>query len=90
MTASAPSVRQRPTTPDSARQRRQARRGRLDVRIGVAGLDRVDELAAGVGVDRSEMARRLLAYAVVHMPPGWHPGRPSTVPAPSTRIGGRR
>lgn len=73
----APSVRQRPTASDNTRHRRTARRGRLDVRIGVAGLDRIDELAAGVGVDRSEMARRLLAYSTTHMPAGWHPAAAS-------------
>jgi len=73
----APSVRQRPTASDNTRQRRTARRGRLDVRIGVTGLERIDRVAHEAGVDRSEAARRLLAYAVTHMPAGWHPAAPA-------------
>lgn len=73
----APSVRQRPTTADNARRRRTARRGRLDVRIGERGLEAIDRRAHEDGVDRSEEARRLLAYACAHMPAGWHPAAPT-------------
>ncbi len=70
----APSVRQRPTATDNTRRRRAPRTGRLDVRIGTGGLSAIDERATEAGVDRSEAARRLLAYACQHMPAGWHPG----------------
>lgn len=69
----APSVRQRPTVPHTARHRRTARTGRLDVRVSSPGLAAVDGVATRDGLDRSEATRRLLAYAVAHMPPGWHP-----------------
>jgi len=50
------------------------------VRISSAGIAEVDRLAAEAGLfkgngepNRSEMVRRLLAYAVRHMPPQWKP-----------------
>lgn len=69
----APPVRQRPTVSDNVRQRRAARKARLDVRIGATGLAAIDQRAAQDGRDRSEWSRLALAYAVANMPPGWHP-----------------
>lgn len=69
----APSVRQRPTPSDNARRRRTARTARLDVRLGATGLEAVDAAAARDGRTRSEWSRNAIAYAVAHMPPGWHP-----------------
>jgi hypothetical protein len=40
----------------------------MGVRISAAGTAAVDALAAEAGVSRSEMVRRLLSYAVSHMP----------------------
>jgi len=36
----------------------------VTVRLSSVGVERIDVLAAERGVDRSEMVRRLLAYAV--------------------------
>lgn len=69
---SAPHVGQRRTVSDNARQRRTRRTARLDVRLGANGSAAIDRRATEEGLDRSEVSRRLLAYACAHMPRGWH------------------
>ena len=52
------------------------RREPIHVRVSEAGRGEIEKRAAAeVGGDRplSEMARRLLAYAVTRMPVGWTP-----------------
>ncbi len=44
------------------------RRVLIAVRLKPAALDRVDERARRAGVKRSEMIRRMLAYAASRMP----------------------
>jgi predicted transcriptional regulator len=54
-------------------------RGKRDPRVAVAvrlspdGLKKVDELAEREDRTRSEMIRRMLAYAAQNMPKGWKP-----------------
>jgi len=43
------------------------------VRLAEDGLKKVDELAEREDRTRSEMIRRMLAYAAQHMPKGWQP-----------------
>ena len=45
----------------------------LTVRIAENGVARIDEIAKAEAVDRSEMVRRMLAYATRNMPKGWKP-----------------
>lgn len=45
----------------------------VTVKLAKAGVDHIDQLATEAGVDRSEMIRRLLAFAVSRMPKGWTP-----------------
>lgn len=45
----------------------------MAVRVSVAGLRAVDERAEEEDRSRSEMIRRMLAYAVWKMPRGWKP-----------------
>lgn len=56
------------------------RRPAVVIKLAQAGIDHIDQRAAvevplrGNGVpNRSEMVRRMLAYAAVHMPKGWKP-----------------
>lgn len=49
------------------------RRPAIAVRLSAAGLAHVDQLAKTSGVTRSEMIRRMLAYAATRMPKGWKP-----------------
>lgn len=43
------------------------------VRLSPDGLKKIDEMAEREDRTRSEMIRRLLAYAAKHMPKGWKP-----------------
>ena len=45
----------------------------VTIRLSAAGIEKLDELAAVEGVDRSEVMRRMLSYAARHMPKGWKP-----------------
>lgn len=45
----------------------------LTARISEAGAGRIKEMAEADSVERSEMVRRMLAYAVRNMPRGWKP-----------------
>ena len=45
----------------------------IAVRISPAGLRAVDKRAEDEDRTRSEIVRRMLAYAAVHMPHGWKP-----------------
>jgi hypothetical protein len=45
----------------------------IAVRVSAAGLRAVDERAEDEDRSRSEMVRRMLAYAVWKMPKGWKP-----------------
>jgi hypothetical protein len=45
----------------------------VGVRLTKVGADHIDQRAARAGVGRSEMVRRMLAYASVKMPEGWTP-----------------
>jgi hypothetical protein len=49
------------------------RRPLIAIRISDKGRDFIDQRAKEEGVNRSEMTRRLLAYASKHMPKGWTP-----------------
>ncbi len=56
------------------------RRTAISIRLADSGLQAVDRRARdevplkGDGdPNRSEMARRLMAYAITHMPAGWKP-----------------
>jgi hypothetical protein len=57
----------------SATVSQRAGRRKLDVRVSWAAVDLIDERAAVDGIDRSDMIRRMLAYAARHMPRGWAP-----------------
>lgn len=48
-------------------------RRKLDVRVSWGAVDLIDQRAADAEVDRSEMVRRMLAYAARNMPKGWKP-----------------
>lgn len=43
------------------------------VRLSTDGLKFIDRRAEQEGVNRSEMIRRMLAYAAQNMPKGWKP-----------------
>lgn len=45
----------------------------LTARVSKAGVKRIEELAKAESVERSEMVRRMLAYAARNMPKGWKP-----------------
>lgn len=45
----------------------------IAVRISAGGLRAIDERAEDEDRSRSEMVRRMLAYAVWKMPKGWRP-----------------
>jgi metal-responsive CopG/Arc/MetJ family transcriptional regulator len=45
----------------------------VGVRLTRAGTEHVDQRAEKAGVSRSEMIRRMLAYAAAKMPEGWTP-----------------
>lgn len=47
----------------------------LTARISKAGIERIKEMAEADSVERSEMVRRMLAFAARNMPRGWTPGR---------------
>lgn len=49
------------------------RRPLVALRLSEQGIARIDQRAAEAGVTRSEMMRRMLAYAAAHMPAGWKP-----------------
>ena len=49
------------------------RRPLVAIRLSEQGIEHIDERAAEVEVNRSEMIRRMLAYAQRHMPKGWKP-----------------
>jgi len=47
------------------------RRPTLTFRLTPEAIHRIDLLAEAENVQRSEMLRRMLAYAARHMPKGW-------------------
>ena len=47
------------------------RRPLVAIRLSEAGRDHIDKRAEEDEVNRSEMIRRMLAYASTHMPKGW-------------------
>lgn len=49
------------------------RRPLVALRMSDEGVAHVDKLAAAAAVTRSEMIRRMLAYAAAKMPRGWKP-----------------
>ena len=49
------------------------RRPLVAIRLSKQGIDHIDQRAAEQGVNRSEMIRRMLAYASAKMPKGWTP-----------------
>lgn len=49
------------------------RRPLVAFRLGREELTALDLLALQEGTDRSELIRRMLAYAAQHMPVGWRP-----------------
>ena len=49
------------------------RRPQVAIRLSEAGVEHIDQRAAEQGVNRSEMIRRMLAYASAKMPKGWKP-----------------
>lgn len=49
------------------------RRPLIAIRISEEGRAHIDKRAAEEGINRSEMIRRLLAYAASKMPKGWKP-----------------
>jgi len=51
------------------------RRPLVAIRLSDEGIAHVDKLAEEQGVNRSEMIRRMLAFASAKMPKGWAPGR---------------
>lgn len=61
------------------------RRDLIAVRVGPAGLAKLDAKAQQQGVTRSEMIRRVFAWGDATMPDGWKPGDPT----PKPRRGGR-
>lgn len=50
-----------------------AREQFVGVRLTTAGTEHIDQRAERAGVGRSEMIRRMLAYASAKMPEGWTP-----------------
>ncbi len=53
------------------------RRPLVAIRLSDEGIAHIDQRAEKQGVNRSEMVRRMLAYAAQHMPPAWTAHRPS-------------
>lgn len=49
------------------------RRPLVALRMSDEGIAHVDKLAAEAAVNRSEMIRRMLAFAALKMPKGWKP-----------------
>jgi hypothetical protein len=50
------------------------RRPLVAIKLSQPGIDHIDQRAeAEAEGNRSEMIRRMLAYAAAHMPKGWHP-----------------
>lgn len=49
------------------------RRPLVALRLAASGLQAIDQCAAEAGVTRSEMMRRMLAYATWKMPKDWKP-----------------
>jgi len=45
----------------------------IAVRVKRTGIDVLNERARVEGVKRSELVRRMLAFASAHMPVGWRP-----------------
>jgi Ribbon-helix-helix protein, copG family len=45
----------------------------VGIRMTRAGTEHIDQRAERAGVTRSEMIRRMLAYAAAKMPEGWTP-----------------
>lgn len=43
----------------------------IALRVSPAAVKHIDSLADREGITRSEMIRRMLSYAVKHMPKGW-------------------
>jgi len=51
------------------------RRPLVAIRLSDEGIAHVDKLAEEQGVNRSEMIRRMVAFASAKMPKGWAPDR---------------
>lgn len=49
------------------------RRPTVTFRISTSGIGAIDSRAVEESVERSELIRRLLAYAMWKMPKGWKP-----------------
>lgn len=49
------------------------RRPLIAIRISDEGREHIDKMAKEAGVNRSEMIRRMLAYAAAKMPKAWKP-----------------
>jgi hypothetical protein len=45
----------------------------LSARVAKPGVEAIEQRAKAEGVDRSELIRHMLAYALHHMPKGWKP-----------------
>jgi hypothetical protein len=45
----------------------------VTVKLAKSGVERIDQLATEAGVDRTEMIRRMLAFAAWRMPKDWKP-----------------
>ncbi len=60
------------------------KRKKLSVRVSERGYALITERAAAADVTPSHMVRRMLAYAVEHMPENYIPGR-RRQPAPAGR-----
>ena len=67
-----------------ARNETRERRPQVAVRMGTGGIAHIDTLAAkrtkaeAVTVTRSDIVRRMMAYAVEHMPEGYGAPRTTT------------
>jgi len=57
----------------------------IAVRVSPNGLRAIDQRAVDDDRNRSEMIRRLLAFAVIHMPKGWRPPTERSADASSAR-----
>lgn len=49
------------------------RRPLVAIRLSEAGIEHIDKRAEEAQVSRSEMIRRMLAYASAYMPESWQP-----------------
>jgi len=49
------------------------RRPLVALRLGDAEITQIDQLAVAADLNRSEMIRRMLAFAAAKMPPEWRP-----------------